>query len=226
MSRLARQIQPPARDADFRFSNELTRLAKGSRKGERTRAAIQSALCDCLERSSPVSLTVAEICDEAGLAHGTFYIYFPDRNALIGDVALRFIDFIQREMRKASQQQPADPVRAATAAYVFLFEDNRGLMKCLLNHLDGLPEARTAFQTLNRDWLESVVVSTERQWTQKGRRVDHDELMRRAYALGGMTDQYLSSLLLSNDPNMQPFSRDREAVIDTLALLWQRGMDS
>jgi len=219
------QFQAPTKVEDFRFSNELPRLAKDLRKGERTRATIQSALCRCLDRASPVDLTVADICDEAGLAHGTFYIYFSDRNALIGDVVLRFIAFIQMEMRMASREQPDDPVRAATAAYVFLFENNRGLMKCLLNHLDGLPEARTVFQTLNREWLESVVMSTERQWAQKGHQIDHDELMRRAYALGGMTDQYLSSLLLSNDPNMQAFSRDRADVINTLSLLWQRGME-
>lgn len=225
MLRPSPQTQAPVQNLDFCFPNEIMRLAKGSRKGERTRAAIQSALCHCLERSSPISLTVADICDQAGVAPGTFYIYFPDRNALIGDVALRFIAFMQTEMHKASRQRKVDPVRAATATYIRLFENNSGLMRCLLNHLDGIPEARTAFQTLNREWLESVVVTTERQWIQQGRRVDHDELMRRAYALGGMTDQYLSGLLLSNDPNMQAISKDREVVIDTLTLLWQRGME-
>lgn len=225
MSRSAPQIQTPTADENFSFSNELMRLAKDRPKGERTRATIQSALCHCLENSSPTVLTVANICDEAGLAHGTFYIYFSDRNELIGDVVLRFIAFIQKKMRAASHQQPANAARAATSAYVFLFESNRGLMKCLLNHLDGLPEARTAFQTLNREWLESVVASIVRQWSRKGHKIDYDELMRRAYALGGMTDQYLSSLLLSNDPNVQAISRDRMEVINTLTLLWQRGME-
>lgn len=219
------KIKTPTKDQDLRFSNELTRSAKERRKGERTKAAIQSALCHCLERSSPAVLTVADICGEAGLAHSTFYIYFSDLNALIGDVVLRFIDFIQKEMRKASQQQPADTVQAATRAYISLFESNRGLMKCLINHLDGLPEAQLAFQALNREWLEGVVASTERQWAKKGHAIDHNELMRRAYALGGMTDQYLSSLLLSNDPNMQAISKDRVEVSNTLTLLWQRGME-
>ena len=49
--------------------------------------------------------------------------------------------------------------------------------------------------------------------------------MRRADALGGMTDQYLGSLLLSNDPNVREVSKNMELVIDTLTLLWQRGME-
>ena len=128
-------------------------------------------------------------------------------------------------MHRASQQEPADPMRAATATYVALFEQNPGLMKCLINHLDGFPEAKKAFQTLNRQWLENVVAVTERRLALEGRSLAHDELMRRAYALGGMTDQYLTGLLLSNDPNMASFSSDRDAVIDTLNLLWRRGME-
>ncbi|NOX39628.1 MAG: hypothetical protein GXP05_03680 [Alphaproteobacteria bacterium] len=50
--------------------------------------------------------------------------------------------------------------------------------------------------------------------------------MRRAYALGGMIDQYLAGLLLDKDPNMEPFSQNREEIIDTLNLLWERGMQT
>jgi hypothetical protein len=48
--------------------------------------------------------------------------------------------------------------------------------------------------------------------------------MRRAYALGGMVDQYLSSLLLSRDPTLIALSSDREATLETLSLIWERGM--
>jgi hypothetical protein len=39
-----------------------------------------------------------------------------------------------------------------------------------------------------------------------------------------MVDQYLSSLFLSKDPNLAAVSQDREAVLDTLTLIWERGM--
>ena len=44
------------------------------------------------------------------------------------------------------------------------------------------------------------------------------------YALGGMIGQYLSSLPLSMDPNQSATSKDREAVLDTLTYIWERGM--
>ena len=84
--------------------------------------------------------------------------------------------------------------------------------------------AQAAFQKLNREWLDTVVAATERRLALNGDTIDHDELMRRAYALGGMTDQYLINLFLAKDPNMQSFSKDKEAVIKTLSLLWNKGL--
>ena len=54
--------------------------------------------------------------------------------------------------------------------------------------------------------------------------MSHDELMRRAYALGGMVDQYLTALFLSQDRTLASVSKDPEAVIDTLSFIWQRGL--
>lgn len=39
-----------------------------------------------------------------------------------------------------------------------------------------------------------------------------------------MVDQYLSNLLLAKDPALIEISQDREAVLETLSLLWERGM--
>jgi TetR/AcrR family transcriptional regulator, ethionamide resistance regulator len=208
----------------FSFGAELATMARVPKKGEKTRIAIQVAVCKCLERVALSDLTIADICERAGVSHGTFYIYFSNRNALVGDVLMRFSAFIQVKMRQASKGERGRPARSATSAYMHLFEQNLGLMKCLLRHLDGFPEARTAFQNLNREWLETVVASTEHRLQQSGRPINHDELMRRAYALGGMIDQYLAGLLLDRDPNMGPFSQNREEIIDTLDLLWERGM--
>ena len=208
------------------FADTLAQSSKTLRKGERTKSAIQIAVCKCLETAQLADLTIADICEAAGISHGTFYIYFQNRNALIADVLFRFSAFVQARMRQASRGDRDRPARAATSAYARLFEANLGLMRCLTRHLDSFPEAQAEFWNLNREWLEAVATSTAKHLRQTGQPIDHDELMRRAYALGGMTDQYLAGLLLDKDPNMQPFSRDREALIDTLTLLWERGMQT
>ena len=129
-------------------------------------------------------------------------------------------------MRMASRAGVDDPVGAATTAYYELFRQNRGLMRCLVHHLESFPEAKEAFNRLNRDWLDAVVTSIQRRLRREGRAdaVPREELLRRAHALGGMVDQYLSGLLLSEDPTLTAISQDRAAVLDTLTLIWKRGM--
>ena len=47
--------------------------------------------------------------------------------------------------------------------------------------------------------------------------------MRRAYALGGMVDQYLTALFVTDDPWISSISQDPEAVIATLTDIWTKG---
>lgn len=206
------------------FAALLAECGIAARKGERTRAAIRAAGCRLLNDRPLRSLTVAAVCKEAWIAHGTFYIYFADLGALVGDILRDFVAFLQAEMRAASHGPGRDPVRSATAAYFSLFEANPGLMRCLVGHLDDFPEAREAFHTLNRQWAETVVDAAAKRTPQGGTVPPRPELLRRAYALGGMVDQYLTALLLHRDPTLAAMSEDREATIDTLTLIWKRGM--
>ena len=208
------------------FSAHLAVSSAGRAKGERTRAQIQIAACGVLDATGPQDLTISAICAAAGLSNGTFYIYFSDRTALLDALLAEFVAFLQTSMRRASARRPDAAPQAATRAYFDLFRDNPGLMRCLIHHLDGFPEAREAFQRLNREWIEAVVASVQRRLRQAGQgdRLSRDELLRRAYALGGMVDQYLSALLLSGDPTLAAVSQDPEQVLDTLSLIWERGM--
>lgn len=210
----------------FDFGQTLLLEAKNPRKRDRTQAGIFNAGCRLLNRISPTSLKVSEICREAGVAHGTFYIYFPNRQAFVASLLLRFVDYLQAVMHGASKSSETDPVRATTNAYFQLFEQNPGLMKCLVNHLDEFPICLEAFQKLNREWATTVVVATERKMAQSDRagKISRDELFRRAYALGGMVDQYLTALLLNHDQSLSSISQDKDAVIETLSLIWKRGM--
>jgi hypothetical protein len=40
-----------------------------------------------------------------------------------------------------------------------------------------------------------------------------------------MVDQYLIALLFGRDQTLSAVSRDREAVVRTLSLIWERGME-
>ena len=205
----------------------LAAQVEGEAKGIRTAQTLRIAACTLLEREALQDLTIAAICKQAGVANGTFYLYFPDQAHLLDDLLQGFAAFLQAGMIRASQSSPERGMHAATQAYARLFECNRGLMKCLIHHLDAFPAARAAFHRLNREWIETVVAAARRRLAREGRgdALSHAELTRRAYALGGMTDQYFSSLYLSQEAGLREVSTDRDAVIATLTTIWERGLE-
>lgn len=217
---------PP--ESHVRFADHLSASVSEGRKSERTQARLQAAACRLLETVSPLELKVADLCSEAGVAHGTFYVYFRDVRHMLGETLTAFVGFMQTVMRGAARDGAgADRARRSTAAYVALFEQNAGLMRCLVSRLDDLPEATDAFQRLNREWTETVMEARLRRLAHQDRAgmVTREELLRRAYALGGMVDQYLIALLFGRDDTLAAVSRDREAVVDTLNVIWERGME-
>lgn len=215
------QDKPAERGGEDSFAAWLWRGRDEMRKGERTRTGLLIAAARFLAAQPLDRLTVAAICKSAGVAHGTFYLYFPDRHALVGALLGAFADHVQARMHAASRR-PGDPARNTTAAYMRIFEEEPGLMKCLVVGGDAFPEARAAFQRLNRDWAETVVRAQRRR--DAGQARPEAELMRRAYALGGMVDQYLHALHIAADPRIAALSEDRDAVLETLTDIWRKGM--
>jgi AcrR family transcriptional regulator len=212
----------------FRYADEIANSAADGRKAERTQARLQAAACDLLETIPPSDMKVTDICRKAGVAHGTFYLYFRDIRHMLAETLTAFVGFMQAMMRAAAKgRDGSGRVRSSTTAYVALFEQNAGLMRCLVSRLDDLPEATDAFQRLNREWAETVAEARFRRLMHEGRAgaVTREELLRRAYALGGMVDQYLITLLFGSDETLVSISLDRDAVVETLSLVWERGME-
>ena len=214
------------RGPGFSFAHRLTAQASTARKAERTQARLQAAACRLLQDRMANELKVAEICAAAGLAHGTFYIYFRDVRHLMAETLTAFVAFVQASMRGAARTGGRQRIHASNVAYLALFGENAGLMRCLVSRQDDFPEAAEAFAKLNRDWAQTVVEARLRQLAREGRAAPpRDELMRRAYALGGMVDQYLIALMFGRDGALADISEDREAVAATLSLIWERGME-
>lgn len=212
---------PDPRHDSARYGDALIHAARSAPKADRTRARLQAAICVLLDDRPPTELKVADIARAAATAHGTFYTYFPDIRAALAQTLTGFVTFLQSRMRDATRAgaTPSDRARQATAAYLHLFEGNRGLMRCLVTRQEPFPEASAAFERLNSEWTGTVVAAWARHSD-----TPRDELLRRAHALGGMVDQYLIMLHFGSDPDLARISRDRAAVVETLTHIWQQGM--
>jgi TetR/AcrR family transcriptional regulator, ethionamide resistance regulator len=172
---------PHLRKPSYCFADDVSNGVANGRKSERTQARLRVVTCSLLEELSPNDLRVEDICREARVAHGTFYVYFHDIQHLLADTLTAFVGFMQSRMREAAKGAGADCVRSSTAAYVM------------------------------REGRADVIA--------------REELLRRAYALGLMVDQYLIMLLFGRDRTLASVSRDHDAVVATLGLIWERGME-
>lgn len=209
--------------ATSNFAEFLIEEARSGKKRDRTEAAICAATSRLLDQGALSALTISDICKEANLAVGTFYLYFPDRNALLEKLLLGFIGFIQATMLRASRTTDGkERIWHTTAAYYDLFASNQGLMKCLVSRSEDVPQATRVFQKLNHEWITTVVVSLRRR--KLAPELPDDEFFRRAYAMGGMVDQYLTALLLNEDPALMRLSASRETTVNTLSELWKKGL--
>lgn len=213
-------------DGAWSYSQSLLDASRqeGLRKGTRTELRIRWAACELLEKSSLDALKVRDICAHLEIAQGTLYQYFPDRDTLLEKLLQDFVAYLKEKMEVAALHSThhEESVRLANATYARLFERNRGLMKCLLNHYEAFPKAKDILQSFNRDWIERVVdsVKKRRRASGSGRKASDAELLRRAYALGGMVDQYLSSLYLYGDENIIAVAGDIDDAARNLTFIW------
>jgi len=72
-------------------------------KGRRTRLALLEAGALVAERRGLAGLSVAAVVEQAGVAKGTFYLYFADRDAFIDALHQRFYDRVSEAIAQAVQ---------------------------------------------------------------------------------------------------------------------------
>ena len=215
-------------DLSLRTHLHARAATPGLRKGLRTGLRIRVAACELLETTGPDRLKIHDLCERAGVSQGTLYLYFADRDDLLATLLQEFVAFLHKGMAASTRQSPSpeDSVRLATLSYCRYFEANRGLMRCLLHHYETFAKARAVVDAWNRVWIETIVRSVRRWQRRTGRAATSTrDLRRRAYALGGMVDQYLNAIYLYQDPNLAPVAGDIGAVADTLTFIWLRAFD-
>ena len=98
-------------------------------------------------------------------------------------------------------------------------------MKCLLHHDQAFPQARGILSDRNKAWIDTPLRAVaKRQRGSATPRTPEAELRRRAYALGGMVDQYLAGIYLYGDAQLARAAGKLDAIVDTLTFIWSRAM--
>jgi AcrR family transcriptional regulator len=185
-------------------SSSESRLSRRAATRERLR---QSGLELFAERGLH-GLTTHDIAHHAGLAAGTFYLYFPDKQALFREIVLEAMDELRAHLQAAAEQ--ADTVRAHAIALMDFASRNRAVIRILFSG-DGEAAA------LEHDVLNTLAESLAKARTAKGRIPDGADPAVFAQALVGMFARVVAWWV--EDPSRAT----REQVIETLTRIQLTG---
>lgn len=110
-------------------------MSKRKRKKAETRSALKRAARLCLEDTSFPDLQISAITREAGVATGTFYVHFPNKEALLDEL---FVEFNARQAERlgavwrGQTGVPADVLRKVAGALLDAWMAERRLLEAFV----------------------------------------------------------------------------------------------
>ena len=106
--------------------------------------SIQDAAMRVISRKGMAAATMQEIADEAGVAKGTIYLYFRDRDELVEKAFEFAMNDLHRRVDEALEKEASfeDKLRSVLAAQIGFFEQNREFFRLYmsLRYPEGSPQ--------------------------------------------------------------------------------------
>lgn len=199
------------------------RLDPPRQKGQRTRERLKIATARVLEQRGYHAMRVTDVTEAAGVAEGSFYVYFKDKT----DAALTVLtslleDFLPLHFDASSDRSPLEAIRHTNRRWIEACRANPGLVRCILQLGDEAPEFLRLSQTTNGLWYRRVTSSVLRQ--RPGLNEGAVTLM--VQLLGSMMDELVRKLIVYPDSDLLDLI-DRlgltdDDVADMASIIWLR----
>lgn len=216
---MSEQARAAVEDATFQpldFQALLDARAENMRrrpKRARTRARIIASVARQLANHGYDGLTVERICEDAGMARGTFYLYFDHRSDAAVAVFRLYWSLLRKFRPRMRQRGLTQKVRQMNLFYLSSYAKNAAL----LANQDRLARERPDF-SLDRDRLNhrwSLVIAANMRGD-----MEHGTKVFRARALIAMVDDLLRDIFTYGSPSMAHWADDPTLVADHLSELW------
>lgn len=207
-----------------RFATYLSAMAqeiKKNRSGDKSRLKLLAAAARVLDTTDYRELLVENICLEAGVAKGTFYIYFKSKDEFLRDLAARYTAFeLQTYPRLSGRDSEFTNSRKWITWYEQTFAANAGVLRCIVQMGSSDKEMQEIWHERNRGIVDRAMIG----WLKTNPNGDPDLqrwIMRTA---GSMMDQSLfERYRVLTGPGF-PKSDDPGFLIDLHAFLNYRAM--
>jgi AcrR family transcriptional regulator len=203
-------LRPPA-------GNGSNGHAADSGRRARTRQKLLDASRVVFERDGFHDARLADIVQEAGVATGTFYNYYPSKVEILRDlVAGVAADVLDQPGDDLLADEPVAGIVAAIRAYVEGYRRNARMMTVLVQ-IGSHPDGRDLGLHLS-DGLEGRIERALRRWQHDGLVYADLDPVSTAGALASMVDRFLYQW------TVRDLDYDEQTVIETLSRLWVRSL--
>lgn len=188
-------------------------------RGARTRERLIAAAREVFEERGFLETRVAHIARHAKVAYGSFYTYFPSKEAVFLEIADRlFEDMTQHPLVPAAGTAPAARIRRANRAYYEAYLRNAKMMAII----EQVATFNEEFQEMRRKHRAVSVARSAtaiQRWQRAGLVAEELDPEMTARALAAMVDHSLYLWLIQGDD-----APGTERLLDTLDTLNVRAL--
>jgi AcrR family transcriptional regulator len=191
----------------------------GATTRERLVAAAHAA---CLDVGFD-AVTLADISRRAGVALGTFYVYFADKSEIAREILLDFGDALHGDAQeRARGSSNFEAILHTNRIFVKAYQRNPGLLRCHFQLEDHDPAFRAKRRQLRYQWVSRIARSIARR---TGAPAEAQRLcLPVGYALESMVFQFLYDVFVKQNAAMSRQVRNPELVAELLSILWYRAV--
>ena len=165
--------------------------------------------------------TVGAITDRASTAHGTFYLYFRNKeDAFCQVMEAVIVDEFAVEVMVPLSDEPRAAIDGGIRRFVAFYHRHVGLWRALLEGMLVSPRVQSLWLELRRDLVLRMSVAFAAGQAQGTTRPFDTEMV--AHSLAAMTEWSAFTHLVLGQPGGE--ERGPEALVETLSDLWYRGL--
>jgi AcrR family transcriptional regulator len=201
--------------ADKKAAHARPADAELTPRGARTKAALLAAARTVFERDGFLNARITDIAEEAEVAHGTFYTYFPDKNAIFQAC----VEALQGDFHEPDQTpRPPDEtvyeaILRANRRYYEIYK-SRGRMMGIVEQVATFNDELRAMRRQIRQRFVERSERSIRRWQGEGLADPVVDARYAANALGSMVDRTIYTWIVLGEPH------DPEVALATLSRLW------
>lgn len=191
------------------------------RQAAATRRQILDAACGVFEDRGYRAASVGAITEQARTAHGTFYLYFSNKD----DVFCQVIEsVVAGELVEAAAVPRGVSAREALqvglAGFIEVYSRHQGLWEALLEGVLQSPRVQELWLELRRGLIDQIAANLRAQQARRELRPLDPVLV--AHALASMTEWLAFTHLALGEPGGE--GRDPEGMVATLTDLWYHAL--